>query len=108
MQGILKEPCQRVERSGAEYGGSSGPPFAENRLSAWFGSAPSELSLPARWGRMHLDSLVLGPFEVGQYQNPIVARMVASGHSLSAFSKLLPFCSRWLRLTGLNHQNGES
>lgn len=64
--------------------------------------------LPARRGTRRLDSLVWGPIEVGQYQNPIVVRRMACGHSPSAFAKLLPFCSRWLRLTVLNHQNGES
>lgn len=108
VQGILKEPCQRGGRGSAEYGGSSGPSFAENRPPAWLGSAPSLFPLPARRGIMHLDSLVLGSFEVGLYKNPIVARMMACGHGPSAFSKLLAFCSRWLRLTGLNHQNEES
>lgn len=50
----------------------------------------------------------LGPFEVGRDQNPLAARMPACGRGPSAGSKLLPLCSRRLRLTGLNHQNGES
>lgn len=41
MQEILAEPCQHGERGGAEYGGSSGPPFAENRPSAGVGARPS-------------------------------------------------------------------
>lgn len=51
------------------------------------------LPLPAQSSTEGLDSLVWGPFEVDQYHNPLVARMMACGHSPSAFSKLLPFCS---------------
>lgn len=107
VQEIPAEPSQRGERGGAEYGVYSWPPFAENRLWAWVGGVPSLLFLPVH-STVGLDSLVLGPLEAGQYRNWLIVRTVASGRSPSAFSKLLPFCSRWLRLTGLNYQNGES
>lgn len=90
MQEVLAEPCQRGERGGEEYGGSSGPPFAENRPSPWVGGAPSLLGLQAHKGKVVLDSSVWSPFEVDQYQNPFEARMMACGHSPNAFFKTPP------------------
>lgn len=111
MQEVLAEPCQRGERGGEEYGGSSGPPFAENRPSPWVGGAPSLLGLPARKGEVVLDSSVWSPFEVDQYQNPFEARMMACGHSPNAFFKTPPLLqslveadwfkpSKWGKLKG--------
>lgn len=111
VQEVLAEPCQRGERGGEEYGGSSGPPFAENRPSPWVGGAPSLLGLPARKGKVVLDSSVWNPFEVDQYQNPFEARMMACGHNPNAFFKTPPLLQSlveadWLKPSKLGKLKG--